>query len=139
MAKSLQITIPEDIVNRAQHLAEALSKPIEDILLEHLDTLTIDISQLPDDIQSELEALHYLSDDALWTIARDQMPNDEQQIAHALMTKNTQGTITPDERKRLEDYADRSDRLMLRKAEAATLLKQRGITFTQADFKSHHD
>lgn len=139
MTKSLQITVPEDIVNRAQYLAEALSKPIEDVLLEYLDTLTIDDSQLPDDIQNELEALQYLSDDALWTIAREQIPNDEQKIAHLLMSKNTQGTITLDERYQLEIYAERSDRLMLRKAEAATLLKKRGKPFTQADFKHKYD
>jgi hypothetical protein len=135
MNNQLQITIPQDIVNRAQHLADALSKPVEDVLLEHLNTLTIDVSQLPDDIQGELNALQYLSDDALWTIAREQMPADEQKIAHRLMSKNTQGTITNDERIILETYVERSDRLMLRKAEAATILQKRGHIFTQADFK----
>ncbi len=53
------------------------------------------------------------------------MPSDEQNTAHVLMTKNTQGSITLDERKQLENFSHRSDRLMLRKAEAAPLLKQR--------------
>jgi len=86
---------------------------------------------LPPDIQAELDALKKLSDDALWTIAREQMSDDVQTRAHDLMMRNTQGTITDAEYEELQKLVDRGDRLMLRKAEAAGLLRERGYTFTQ--------
>lgn len=94
---------------------------------------------LPSDIQAELDVLKQLSDDALWTIAREQMPDDAQTRAHDLMMRNTQGAITDSEYEELQKLVDRGDRLMLRKAEASTLLCERGHHFTQQDFKLTHE
>jgi hypothetical protein len=58
-----------------------------------------------------------------------------QERAHELMDKNSLGTINDDEFAELEQVVERGDRLMLRKAEAAVLLKKRGYDFDQQDFK----
>jgi hypothetical protein len=131
MTEPITITIPDNLRQELERLAKANSKSLETIVLERLQYT------LPDDIQSELDALQYLSDDALWTIAREQMPQDSQIRSDELMTRNNFGTITDEEYAELEQYIDRGDRLMLRKAEAAVLLKKRGYSFTQADFKPH--
>jgi site-specific recombinase XerD len=44
--------------------------------------------------QRRLEALTFLSDNALWTIAREHMPEDRQARLHTLMTGNSQGVAT---------------------------------------------
>jgi len=90
---------------------------------------------LPGDVQAELDALQRLSDDTLWTITRDQLPDTVQNRAHHLMTKNNQDVLTASEQQELDNLVNRADRLMLRKAEAATILRQRGHTVTQKDFK----
>jgi hypothetical protein len=86
-----------------------------------------------------LDALHRLSDDALWTIVREQVSEEAQVRAHTLMDKNSRGSITSAEAAELETLVQRADRVMLRKAEAATILKERGFTFTQKDFRAQDE
>lgn len=132
MSDPIILTIPEEIAKQARQLAQSKQQSTEAVLLDHLKTL---MPALPQAVQAELDALQYLSDDALWTIAREQMSEAIQTRAHDLMTRNTQGTLTPDEQIELEHYSERADRLMLRKAEAALILRQRGYVFTQEDFR----
>ena len=138
MADLIILEVPEDISVRAREIAETVAQPVEQLLLDHLKTLAPPLPVLPPDTQVELAALHHLSYDALWTIAREQMPEDVQARAHALMDKNSGNVMTDEEHAELEKLVERGDRLMLRKAEAAALLRKRGYTFTQKDFLSKH-
>ena len=85
---------------------------------------------LPADEQAELRALSYLSDDTLWTIAREQMARAKQDHMQALMDKNTFGTITESELADLTQLVELGQRLTLRKSEAMRLLMDRGYTIT---------
>lgn len=136
MTDQIVLTIPEDITVRARQIAETTEQPVEQVLIDHLKTLSTPLPTLPPEEQAELDALQHLSDDALWTIAREQLPDDVQVRAHALMDGNARGTITGEEQAELEKLVQRADRLMLRKAEAAAILQNRGYAFTQQDFKS---
>ena len=91
---------------------------------------------LPPDEQAELDALKHLSDDALRTIAREQMPEAVQVRAHLLMDKNANDAISDAEYAELQTLVERADRLMVRKAEASGILHSRGNPFTQRDFFS---
>ena len=102
-------------------------------MLDHLNALNPPLPELSLNQQAELDALHHLSDDTLWTIVREQLPDDVQQQARDLMTKNNRGELSEDETHQLEAYMERADRLMLRKAETASILQSRGYTVTQAD------
>jgi hypothetical protein len=135
MNDTLVLPIPHDIAERARVIAATTEQPVEQVLLEHLKTLAVQLPILPPDEQAELDARQHLSDDALWTMAREQMPSDVEARAHTLMDKNSRGTITDDEIAELEKLVERADRLMLRKAEAAAILKARGYASTQQDFK----
>ncbi|MBZ0297594.1 MAG: hypothetical protein K8L99_33870 [Anaerolineae bacterium] len=139
MADAIILTIPEDISSRARQIAETTAQPVEQVLLEHLKSLTSPLPTLPPEEQAELDAHAHLSDDALWTIAREQMPDEIQARAHALMSQNSHSALTDEERAELELLTARSDRLMLRKAEAATILRQRGHSFSQQDFMPLHE
>jgi len=138
MTNPIVLTIPDDISDRAREIAETTAQPVEQVLLDHLKTLSAPLPTLPPELQAELDALKHLSDDTLWTIARDQMPDDTQARAHDLMTRNTRGTISDAEYAELQALVERADRLMVRKAAAAGLLRERGYSFTQQDFKSGH-
>lgn len=129
MTDRITLTLPEDISDRAREIAESKAQSVEQILLDHLQTLSISLPPLPSDVETELQALSKLSDDALWTIAREQMPDDVQMRAHQLMDKNAHTFLNAEESAELEHLVERADRLMLRKAEAASLLKARGYSF----------
>jgi len=127
------LSVPEDVTDRARRIAEATDQPVEQVLLDYLHTLPAPV--LPPDEQAELDALRFLSDDALHTIAREQMPDDAQSRAATLLDKNSRGIISDAEHFELERLVERADRLMLRKAEAAHLLIQRGVPFLSQDFR----
>lgn len=120
------LTIPEDIYARARQVAEETSQPVDQVMIDYLRTLSIPLPALPADEEAELEALRNLSDDALWTIAAEQMPNNLKARMEVLMDKNSLGNITPEEYRELEQHVERGQRLILRKSEAAALLTQRG-------------
>jgi hypothetical protein len=124
MSDSIILTIPEDISARARQIAEYQARSVEQVLIDYLQTLP---PSLPPDIQAELDALRHLSDDALRTIAHEHMPDDAQMRADVLLDRNSRGLITDDEYAELEKLVERADQMMVRKAEAASLLRQRGI------------
>jgi hypothetical protein len=133
MNGSITLTIPEDVSERARAIATATAQPVERVLLNHLQTLA-PLPTLPPDEQAELDALRLLSDDALRTIAAEQMTPTLQARMQILMDRNTLGQITSLEYTELERLVERGNRLMVRKAEAAGILMERGNRFQQQDF-----
>jgi len=136
MSDQIVFVLPDDLSAHVHLIAETLALPVEQVLLGYLKTAFVpELSQAE---HAELEALHHLSDDALLTIAREQLPDAVQTRAHELMDKNNRETMTENEASELDKLVERGDRLMLRKAEAASILKSRGVTFTQKDFMPVH-
>lgn len=134
------ITIPEALYDKARRLAEAQSENIDKVIQVSLENaLDNPRSLLLRDELAELEALRFLSDDALWTMAREQMPQAKQAIMQHLMDKNTAGTITEEEHRQLSDLVEQGQRLTLRKAEAMKLLLERGYTVTLDDLAASDD
>jgi hypothetical protein len=127
------LSIPEEVYDRARQIAEETAQPVDKVMIEHLRTLAAPLPILEPDEESELEALKNLSDDALWTIAREQMPDELQQQMQDLMDKNSLGKIAPAEFDELQKLVERGQRLMLRKSEAAALLTQRGYAIAPED------
>ena len=125
---AVTLTIPQHLYDRARRLAEENDLPIEQVILNQLETTLIELPSLPPDEQAELDALEHLSDDALWTIAREQMPEDHQSRMQTLMESNNLGTISDVDRKELSSLVEQGQRLMLRKAKAMALLAERGYS-----------
>jgi hypothetical protein len=129
------LTIPENLYDKARRVAEETTRPVDEVIRSHLERAFEDERfMLSDDEHAELQALAYLSDDALWTIAREQMPDAIEARAHELLNRQANQTLSDDEQAELALLLDRADRLTLRKAEAVALLRQRGNIFAQADF-----
>ncbi len=132
----MMVNIPEDVYTRLREIAAATNQSLEAVLVNRLKTTFSEpLPTLPPDEQAELDALRHLSDDALWTIAAEQMPDVTQSRAYELMDKNSLGQITPEEYQELETLVERGNRLMLRKAEASVILIERGHTFAQDNFE----
>lgn len=122
------ISIPDSLYEKAQRLAEQTSQEVDDVIRTRLENaLDQPVLDLPDDERAELYAMSYLSDDTLWTLAREQMPASLQEQMSALMDKNSRGTISDGEYEALSALVERSQRLTLRKAHAMKLLLERGL------------
>ncbi len=123
----VQITLPGPLYDRLRKAAEDANQPIEQVLLQRLeDALAPTLPPLPADEQAELTAMMRLSDDALWTIGREEMPTARQQRLTNLLNGNASGSLDEVEQRELAELVDGADRLMLRKAQAYALLAGRG-------------
>jgi hypothetical protein len=126
------ISIPSSLYEKAQRLAKHTAQSVDEIICARLEgALDQPLIDLPSDERAELHAMAYLSTDALWTIAREQMPPDVQQAMSQLMEKNSQGTITAEEFRALSALVERGQRLTLRKAQAMKLLLDRGYAVSR--------
>lgn len=130
------ISIPDSLYQKAQQVAEQKSLPVDEVIRIRLEgAFDQPLFDLPDDEKEELKAMAYLSDDTLWTIAREQMPKPVQERMSVLMTRNTRGTITDAEYAELSELVERGNRLTLRKAQAMKYLTERGHKVTADDLK----
>lgn len=131
--QTITLQIPEHIYERAQQVAETTDQPLEAVFLHELENAFL--PPLPEDEEAELSALNYLSDEALWTIAREQMPSPRQERMQVLMDGNTKGTLSEVEYQELEHLVEQGQKLMLRKGKAAALLTERGYKVTRESLR----
>jgi hypothetical protein len=90
------------------------------------------------DQEAELAALWQLSDDALWTIAAEQMPTGQQERRSILLGLNKHIALDEVDKAELDNLLERGDRLMVRKAEAARILTERGHKVAPQDLAAQH-
>lgn len=93
------------------------------------------VLSLPAHERRELEAMRYLSDDALWTIAREVIQPEVQDRLSALMERHSVSQLPAAEQAELAALVERGDRLMLRKAAAMQYLTERGHQVTAERLK----
>lgn len=125
----MHIQISEPLFTRLRQLAARRRQPVEQIVADRLFTaLDDELDNLPSAEQAELRALHHLSDDALHAIAAAQMSVADQTAMAQLMERHSLEPLNEAEHKTLATLVERGDQLMLRKAEAAAILTQRGQT-----------
>jgi hypothetical protein len=135
----MQITIPENLSTRLRQLAARRRQPVETILEDRLFTsLDDELDNVPTTEQAELRALHHLSNDALRVIAAEQMTAVNQALMGQLMAGNSRGELNQEEQETLSALVDRGDQLMLRKAEAAAILVQRGAADSSEALMTPH-
>jgi hypothetical protein len=130
------VSIPNTLYEKARRLAKQTSQPVDDVICTRLEgALDQPVLDLPSDERAELQALTYLSDDTLWTIAREQMAPALQESMSQLMEKNSQGSISEDEHRSLVALVERGQRLTLRKSQAMKLLLDRGYSVSLDELK----
>ena len=118
---TLTLTIADDVYARAQLIAEETAQPIERVLENYLKTLSASPT-LSADVQAELDALHYLSTDALLTIAQARIAPEMEGRLQSLLDLEVRSLKDAAE---LVMLLERADRLTLRKAESMVLLNER--------------
>ena len=131
------VSIPNTLYEKAQRVARQTSQQVDDVIRTRLaDAFDEPIFDLPDDEKAELKAMAYLSDDALFSMMREQIQRVKQKRMSILMDKNTDGTIIEEEYKELAALVGDGERRTLRKATAMNLLMDRGYKVQLDDMKS---
>lgn len=126
-ATIVTLQLPENLYVRLQHAAQAMRQPLNDVLVRAVEVGSPPIwDDAPPAFQADLAALDRLDDDSLWRIARRTQMGEDWTRYEDLLDKNANGTITTSERAELISLRTEADRLMMRKAHAAALLRWRG-------------
>ena len=134
MTQTITLELTDDLIARVREQAAHTDQALEQVLVQQLEVaFAAPLPTLAPNEQAELDALEQLSTNALWTIAQEQMPHDQQNRMEALMNGNTKGKLLPNESTELENLVEQGQRLMLRKAKAAAILTEQGYRVTPDD------
>jgi len=128
--KLVTIALSDDLYRQALRLATESAQPLETVLVKRLEMVLDDLAGLSPDEQAELAAMQHLSDDALWSMARERFPQAVDLRQQVLGERNSRGSITTDEQAELAQLVERGNRLLVRKAEAMAILTRRGWQVT---------
>ena len=127
MVQTVTLQLPDETLHRYRQGATAARKLLEEFLVERLmDAVPPLADDLPSPLHEELKVLENLDDEALWQVARNQLPPARQRRYSRLLAKNSQGTITAREKEVLHTLGEQARLLTLKTAHAYMLLKWRG-------------
>lgn len=131
------ISIPDTLYEKARRLAQESAQPVDEVIRTHLEgALDGPLLDLPAAERDELRAMTYLSDDALFSMMREQMPRAKQMRISTLLEQNARGIITPLDHQELVSLVEDGERLTLRKATAMDILLDRGYPVRLDDMRA---
>ena len=121
---TLTFEISDSLLKRAHEAAQALDRPVEDILVGALSVSLPDIHDVPASMRSELLEMTFFDEESLWQIAKGEMTSAEQSELRALLDVERR-PLVPQEQVRLQELRESYGKAMLRKARAYALLRLR--------------
>ena len=122
---TITLTLPERTMEQAQQAAEALQRPVEDVLRDLLAAVLPTMHDVPNDMRAELTRMTWLDSQELWRMAREQMSAAAQAQLQQLTHLQGQRPLTPDEQVQLDALRHEYGRITLLKARAYALLSLR--------------
>ncbi|MGA9379761.1 MAG: hypothetical protein WBV73_13440 [Phormidium sp.] len=125
--ETITLQIPEILYQRLVNTANATQRSIEEVILHALQVGSPpQWDDVPEEFQADIAALDKLDDDTLWQIVNSRKTAAEMERYDSLLERNSNGTLTEAERLELMALRQEADLFMLRKAQAAVLLRWRG-------------
>lgn len=124
------VRLPDQLYERVRQRAQARNRSLESELIQAVQTgLDIDDEEhdIAPEIESELAQLLFLADDDLWRAAQLTMPDTTSARMEELLWKSKAEGLTRAEREEVDRLQLLGQRVMLIRAEAAVLLKNRGF------------
>ncbi|MBI3958550.1 MAG: hypothetical protein HY328_07050 [Chloroflexi bacterium] len=134
MSQTVVLNLPDETIVRYAWGAAAARKPLEEFLADRLNEaapVLVDLHTRPFD--ADLDELNRVSDDNLWSIARQRLSDSEQEQYDVLLEKNQLAVLPPHEQAVLQRLGNRARHLTLRKAHAFMILKWRGYKLPSPD------
>lgn len=125
-APAVTITLPEPLYDRLKQRADNAQRTIEAEIIDLVATAVPAEEELPQDFADAIAALSTLSDDDLSRAARITLPRETSRRLERLHFKRQREGLTPREADTAARLVREYERVMLVRAHAALLLKQRG-------------
>jgi len=127
--QTIPLQLPDAIYQRLQQVAHATNHSIEEVVLQ---TIRGNLPPSLDDLSPELHCvvadLQHMSDEALWSVAKEPLPQHQWRHHQRLLRKGQGGALSTAEHKELADLRAAADRFVTRRSYALALLKWHGHT-----------
>ena len=129
--RQVTITLPDEIYQKVNKQSQIMEHSVADELAAVVISYVQEQDRLPSDIQQQLNALKLFTDQELWQTARMTAPPGKEERLQELIDKQELGKLSDSEKQEIDDISDLFSRIMLVRAEAAVLLKERGYDVDQ--------
>lgn len=126
MAETITLTLPKQLEDSIRRMAHATRQPVETLLVSALQASLPSLEGLPYDLAQELIELENDDNFTLRQVMDETMPPAQVQTIQELLYQQQVGALTPAQAQNLEELQRAADRIMLRRARAAVLLRFRG-------------
>ena len=123
---AVTLHLPETLYKRFQQRAEMSHRSLETEILDTVASAASVEDELPPDLIEALEALERLDDKELWRLAEETMSQRASEELEALNFKERDEGLSPEEDATRAKLIHEYERVMLIRAKAAKLLKDRG-------------
>ena len=131
--ETVTLQIPEIIYQRLVNTANAIQRPLEEVMLHALQVGSPPAwDDIPEEFQAEIAGLDKLDDNTLWQIANSRKTADDMDRYNIMLDHNSRGILTEVERLELILLRYEADVFMLCKAQAAVLLNWRGYRLSNS-------
>lgn len=122
---TLTIEVSDSLLTRARETAQALDRPLEEVLIGALAVGLPDVHGAPEPVRNELLEMTFLDEKSLWRIAKDEMVSTDQKELQAPLDEQQRSPVLQEE-VRLQALRESYGKALLRKARALALLSLRG-------------
>jgi plasmid stability protein len=126
VTQDVTLHLPESLYQRLKQRADQARHSVEDELIGVLATAVPVADELPPDLAEAVSSLATLDDESLWDAARNRLPVEATEQLEDLNFKRQREGLTASEAEEAGVLLRRSERVMLVRARAAAMLKQRG-------------
>ena len=131
--QTITLTLPERVYLTVQRAAEALRRPLEDVIVDTLSASLQPMGDVPAVMAGELAAMTHLSDEALKQLAVATMVEERQELLHDLLDEQGRGALDETGQRELAILMAEYGRQLLRRAKAVSLLLARGHSVPSPD------
>lgn len=126
MSEIIQVEVPSERFAELERVAQLQHRTVDELIRDMIVREKPVLPPLPDGVEAELAAFEYLSDAALWLLATSTLAIEGQEELAALNEADQQRYLTVEEEARREILLNEYHRVILRRGQAAVILKQRG-------------
>jgi hypothetical protein len=125
-AHAIMLRLPTPLFQHFQTKAEREHRSLEAEILDAVATVAADEEELSSDLNNVTRDLELMTDEELWRAAQNRFSDDARLQLEALNFKQQKGKLTQSEEEMQAQLVQQYDQAMLLRAEAASLLKERG-------------
>ena len=123
---SVTINLPAKTVKQLERTARRQKQTVAELASTLVVQAATPLPALSPDLETELEAFARLSDETLWALARSVLPTNRQLRLAWLNDEAQRRPLVAEEQSEQAELVEEYGRVLVRRAEAANLLKKRG-------------